>query len=461
MANNERTSAGAAGSAPAAAPFNPDPLAAKVPLWLPMGFTITGLLSGLVLLVGLTAFWGDFTFIRLQPRLLANVHLFTLGFGSAITIGVLYQMAPVVLVTKLHSPSVGWASMATFVPGMAILVASFYTLHIPGLVVGAAVTVAGAVLFVYNMGRTWRAAPEDSLTRWFLLPSVTSFMLALLVGFTIAATWRFGWRLGPRGLDLLSAHLFLGVGGWFTGIIIGVSYRLVPMFRLVHGHDETFGHTILRLLYIGVALGAVAPFMGLADGLRPLTPSLTGIGLLLVLAAVGGYGWDFQRLWRRSLRAADVWMAQVPWAVGYMLVAAAVALIAFLVGLFGVAVSPGVVLAIGTLFALGFVGTMILSLLHKIVPFLVWYHRYMSQIGKMKVPLMKDLVDEGRGRIGFMMYHGALVMAVIAMAADIAQAVQGAFALLALAFLVLMSDVVQLLVPEPAQQEAIADVETG
>lgn len=444
---NDNTTKNSPGNA-----FNPDPLAAKVPLWLPMGFTVMGLVSGLLLLVGAAVYWPDIGHIRLQPKLLAIVHLFTLGFGSAITIGVLYQMAPVVLVTKLHSPAVGWLSMATFVPGVALLVTSFYLFNIPALVVGAALTVIGALLFVYNMWHTWRDSPEDSLTRQFLLPSVISFMLALLIGFTIAATWRFGWRLGPRGLDLLGAHLFLGVGGWFTGIIIGVSYRLIAMFRLVHGHDEQFGFTILRLLYGGVALGVIAPFTA------ALSPWLTGTGLLLVAAAVIAYVQDFAKLWGRSLRSPDVWMMQVPWAIGYMVIATVATVILFFIGRFGIALSPGPVLAIGTAFALGFIGTMIIALLHKIVPFLVWYHRYMSKIGTGPVPLMKDLVDEGRGKIGFIMYHASLAMAIVSMAVDVPEAARAALAVLAVAFAVLMSDLVALLMPKPNAEEAIVNV---
>lgn len=438
------------------ATFNPDPLAAKVPLWLPMGFTVTGLVSGLLLTIGAVVFWPEFEFIRLQPRLLAIVHLFTLGFGSAITIGVLYQMAPVVLVTKLHSPAIGWLSLATFVPGMAVIVASFYKFSVPGLVVSATVTAFGAMLFVYNMWRTWRAAPEDSLTRRFMLPSVLSFMLTLLFGFAIAATWRFGWRLGPLGgLDLLSAHLFLGVAGWFTGIVIGVSYRLIAMFRLVHGHDEQFGFTILRLLYGGVALGVVGPFIPM------VTPWFTGGGLLLVGAAVVAYAYDFRKLWGRSMRPPDVWMAQVPWAIGYLLAATVGTVALFVAGRLGITVVPGAVLAVGALFALGFVGTMILGLLHKIVPFLVWYHRYMSKIGMMKVPLMKELVDENRGKIGFLLYHSSLVTAVVSMVAGVPEAARAALAVTVVAFTVIMSDLVQLLMPVAEKREEIVDVARG
>lgn len=448
-------------------PFNPDPLAAKVPLWLPMGFVVTALVSGLLFTAAAVAFWPRFQFLRLQPELLATVHLFTLGFGSAVTVGVLYQMAPVVLVTKLHSPAVGWASLAAFVPGMAILVGSFYKFHIPGLVVGAAATVFGAALFAYNMWHTWRASPEDSLTRRFILPAVASFLLTLLFGFTIALTWRFGWRFGPRGVDLLGAHLFLGAGGWFTGIVVGVSYRLIPMFRLVHGHDETFGHRILRMLYGGVALGVLAPFvtgiganigsgMDVSAGTAALGTLLetagslmTTAGLLFFGSAVVAYAWDFRKMWHRSLRAPDVWMAQVPWSIGYLLAALLAVVVMHAFARFGAEISVSAVLGAGLLFTLGFVGTMVLALLHKIVPFLVWYHRYMGQIGRAQVPLMKDLVDEGRGKIGFIMYHSALVMTAVALLTGVSEAGRAIAPLIAVAFLVLASDLVPLFAPVP------------
>src|SRR5690625_2497417 len=129
--------------------FNPDPLAAKVPLWLPMSFIVLGLASGLVLIAGFAVHMPEMTHIRLQPRLLAVVHLFTLAFGSAITLGALYQMAPVVLVTKLHSPRIGWLSLALFAPGALIIAGSFYEFYIPGLAVGATVTLLGAMLFAF------------------------------------------------------------------------------------------------------------------------------------------------------------------------------------------------------------------------------------------------------------------------------------------------------------------------
>ena len=97
----------------------------------------------------------------------------------------------------------------------------------------------------------------------------------------------------------------------------------------------------------------------------------------------------------------------------------------------------------------------LLGLLHGsiallvIVPFLVWYHRYMGQIGRAQVPLMKDLVDEGRGKIGFIMYHSALVMTAVALLTGVSEAGRAIAPLIAVAFLVLASDLVPLFAPVP------------
>lgn len=440
--------------------FSPDPLAARVPLWLPMGFIFTGLLSGLLLIGGLAAFLPHITYWRLDPRLLTVVHLFTLGFGSATTLGALYQMAPVVLVTHLHSPRLGWLSLALFAPGAAVIISSFYTFYTPGLVGGATATVLGALVFGYNMGRTWQTSPEDSLTRRFLLPAIISFLLTLLIGFTIALTWRFGGRTILGGVDLLGTHLFLGGAGWFSAIIIGVSYRLVGMFRLVHGHDERFGKMILFILYAGVLAGAAGPFFGAAGRW------LTGLGLLLMMVTAFAYGHDFNDLLKKSLRPPDIWLAQVPWAGGYFMfsTAAAVALYGYSQwsgSLLDAGVTTRLVLAGAMLFTLGWVGSMILALLHKIVPFLVWYHRFSDKIGKEPVPLMKDLVDQKRGKLGFPLYHASLIAAAVSTGIGLPAIAGGILVVTFAAYALLISDLVTLLMPPSSKKEELADVVNG
>jgi hypothetical protein len=48
----------------------------------------------------------------------------------------------------------------------------------------------------------------------------------------------------------------------------------------------------------------------------------------------------------------------------------------------------------GYLFFFGFLATIIIGHIYKILPFLVWYQRYSPLVGKQKVPMLNDMVVE-------------------------------------------------------------------
>ncbi|MFN4110850.1 MAG: hypothetical protein ACK4G1_01135, partial [Ignavibacteria bacterium] len=48
----------------------------------------------------------------------------------------------------------------------------------------------------------------------------------------------------------------------------------------------------------------------------------------------------------------------------------------------------------GLLVTLGTFGMLIVGQMYKIVPFLVWYHKYGSKAGLEKVPMLKDMFNE-------------------------------------------------------------------
>lgn len=416
-----------------------NPLDTEVPLGLPLGFFVPGVIGGAVLFFGFVLHLHEFTFLRHNYHLLAFVHVFTLVWGSAITIGALHQMAPVVLVAKLHSIRLGWWSLATFVPGSLLISGSFYVYSISGVIIGAILTIAGAGIFAYNMAHTWKKSLEKSLTRTALVPAVVSFLLTLVLGLTLAMMLRFG-RFSLDSSQLLGVHLFLGAGGWFTGIIVGVSYRLVPMFVLSHGHTERWGYAVVSLLYAGVAIGTIGSVLG-------RSPYISLIGTVLILIAALMYAWDLSNLWKKRVRPPDVWLRQVPWAVGYFVFSSIAVMGALVWGYMTEnAVSNQVILALAFIFAAGWVGTMILALLHKIIPFLVWYHRYSPLVGKTTVPTMSQLVREDNGKVAFPIYHAVLIGTSTTLALGELELAKGMAAFVVATFGVLAWDLLRLMI---------------
>jgi hypothetical protein len=67
----------------------------------------------------------------------------------------------------------------------------------------------------------------------------------------------------------------------------------------------------------------------------------------------------------------------------------------------------------GYLIVFGYLSMLIIGQLHKILPFLRWYHKYSSKAGKENVPMLKDMYSEKVGySILYLMLSGMAVLTI-------------------------------------------------
>jgi hypothetical protein len=72
-------------------------------------------------------------------------------------------------------------------------------------------------------------------------------------------------------------------------------------------------------------------------------------------------------------------------------------------------------LVYGYLIIFGYLSMLIVGQMYKIVPFLVWYHKYSSKVGLEKVPMLKEMFNEKYAEYGFYIMLTALVGTVTAL----------------------------------------------
>jgi len=362
------------------------------PLALPLTFMLSGLIGLLAALADLvTHLPALLGFAYGDPALLAATHFLTLGFVSMVMMGALYQLVPVVLNVHLASVRLGAWHYALFLPGVVLLVAGFWGAGLSVLITGGSLVVVSVAVFLYNMGRTLRQTRRWDLPGWYVATSLSYLAFTVIMGWLLAIN--FVHPFLPV-LSALPVHLTVGGVGWFTLTLMGVSYKLLPMFSLTHAKPRYGWHAYAAM---NVAVWA----MGVGSWWSELFVAVAALAAFLGLA---WYVTDMRRLWSKRLRRrADpaVYLALTGALMGMV-----TAVLAAVTGLTGwVPVLPFF------LFFFGWLGLSILGYLQKIIPFLVWLHRYAADIGTRPVPQMRDIWPEAWAwRIGSV-YLAGLVAA--------------------------------------------------
>jgi hypothetical protein len=203
-------------------------------------------------------------------------------------------------------------------------------------------------------------------------------------------------------LNAMHAHAHLGVVGFFTLLLVGVSYKLIPMFTLGEIQSHRRANFSVWLLNAGL-LGSVGSIL--------LRSQLKFVFALVIIAALAIYGWELAAIVRACRRSA------LDWGVKSFLTA--VAMLVPLSLLAAVLAWPRLPLnkftgqlenLYGFLGLIGFVTFAIIGMLHKIIPFLVWFHTYSPHIGKAHLPALADLYSERLQIASFWTWQAGLLV---------------------------------------------------
>ena len=313
----------------------------------------------------------------LAPRLEASVHLITLGWITFSILGALYQFLPVALERAVASTRAAWATFALHLPGLAGFATWMWTGWDALLLPSAFAMGTGLLVFVVNLFTTLARSRVRDVTWWALILAGTYLAATVAMGVTLALNLRYD-LLGGSRVPVMAAHLHLALAGWVMLVLVGVGNRLLPMFLL--SRPAPRWPAALSV----VLLGAGCLVLALLHHAIPME----AWPLAALLLVGGGVSWIGH--------AAGFFRHRVPRKLDAGLRGAAGGLV-----LLGGGILAGAPLAFGwadtrymtvqaTALVLGFV--LVVAGHHfKIVPFLVWYHRYAVRPGRGGVQRVAEL----------------------------------------------------------------------
>lgn len=313
-------------------------------------------------------------------------HLGVLGWASMIAMGAVYQLLQVVLQKKVYSERLCYIHFGVYVTGVLGIVCAFYRYNVTLLGAAAGLAAAGIALFVLNLLLTIREAKKwDSITIAVVLAISCLLLTAatgLVMGIDFAAPF-----LGGIHSRLLPAHIWLGAVGWFGLLIVGFSFKLLPMFLLAHDYPRKSEPWMIGLLAFGVLGMCLSLLLGLSK-------VAVWLCLLLMTVGFGLYGVHVQGMVKhRNKRTPGPGIHAAIWIVRgtALLLVAVTGALAVWPGLWE---NPQFLHGAVYLYFLVWINGSVLSYMSKIVPFLWWTHRYSSQIGKPGVPTLAQLLPE-------------------------------------------------------------------
>jgi hypothetical protein len=422
---------------------------------------VTGLLAlftGVALLVLRPAMLATYHY---NQYVIATTHLFVLGWICTIVMGAMYQLVPVALETKLYSEKLAAVQYLFQLVGFTGMVSMFWTWNMKQVGHFGSVLTIGVGLFVYNIARTLLRVPRWNVVATGVASALVWLSLAVCAGLTIAigkCTYEAASTLAPgnpfgavlRGLKSVAgfmahfdqigamhAHAHLGALGVFIMLIVGISYKLVPMFTLSDIQNRRRAAASVVLLNAGL-LGSFVTIL--------LRHRFKFAFALVIVAGLACYGIEMVAILRaRKRRTLDWGLKYFLTAIGLLAPLSVLALVLSWPSLPLTALTGQLENVYGVVGLLGVVSFAIIGMFYKIIPFLVWYGSYSRQIGLRKVPSLADLYSPAVQALGYWAYVAGLTTTTIAIVLANAVAVRCGCALLALSLGALAVNVLKIL----------------
>lgn len=310
-----------------------------------------------------------------HPKMVALVHLLTLGWLAGSILGAFYIVAPLALRMPMVVGRLDWLVASGFGVGLVGMVAKAWVARYDAFV-GYAVPVAVACLWVSI--RAWRGL-RVAVVPWPIKLHVALAFLNLIAAITYGVV--IGWdkargTLNASPVHMAFAHAHLAAVGFALMMVIGLSYRLIPMFlpaAMPTGAALAWSAVLIECGLIVLVLALPTGHSGVAVGAL-----LIVAGLIMFVRQIRGS--LAHRMPRPPALPARDWST---WQTHTALVWLGVAVVSG-VTLAMTAASPLTVPLMwvyGTAGLVGFLAQIVVGMQGRLVPMYLWYRAWARRPG--------------------------------------------------------------------------------
>jgi len=316
-----------------------------------------------------------------HPETIALTHLITLGWLAMTMIGAFYQMVPVLVGGKVPFINLSRFVHFIFILGILAFVSGFFfSLQLLFIIAIISLTVS-FLIFIAQISISVFKQRADRPVVVAMRISILSLTFTVILGIISVGVFAGWWMFPFDRLSMKTAHITVGFLGWIGALIMGVGFHVIPMFYLSPPFPVKQAQWILRGIILCLFLVTVGLLLNF-DSIWIILAGSPGIAAVLMFVIK-----TYSMLKQRKRKIVDSTLRY--WKVG--LIALPISML-FIVS-YTFWQEEKILFLFGILFLIGFALSITSGMLYKIIPFLVWFHRFSSMAGQEGVPLLKDILS--------------------------------------------------------------------
>ena len=339
-----------------------DFLPSRLPPLLYLGFAHLCLAAAFALVALDPAGLGGFYY---HPRLIAVVHLVTLGWIGASVQGAIYLVGPLALRFPLRGGKLDVAAFVGFAVGVLGMASHFWIDRYSGMTWSAILVTLAFAWVGVRVARGLHRAPVPPEVKLHVLLAFVNVLLVAGLGMLLGMN-----KVAPflpfAQLRGALAHAHLAVLGFGTMIVMGAGYRLLPMILPAAMPGGAWAYASAVLLQAG-SLGLAAALM--TDRGLALAAAISLAGLLAFFTRIA---WMLRHL--RPAPAArprpDVGVLHALQSLAYLLLTAAAGLALVLAP--DADWSLSLAMAYGVFALVGFLSQIVVGVESRLLPMVAW-----------------------------------------------------------------------------------------
>ncbi len=304
---------------------------------------------------------------RWTNLILATTHGLTLGFMLMVMIGALFQILPVILgVSMPKAKQLSKFVHFFLVIGIVSLMFGLYLTSYLLLIISTMTLAISIAAFLLGL-ISCIPAMRNTSSSWAIRLAVVSLFITVIFGISFSVGWiNPEWFTNYRFFT--NIHLLWGFIGWTFLLVMGVSFRIIPMFYVTPDYPKFVSHLLPIIIFTELIMVSFVTI-----------DSVFSFTLLILLTITTSIypAYTLYLISQRKRKAKDVtilfWKTAM---IGFLISAGLFLVIIFYDGSY---LKRLEMILAGTLL-FGYAIALITGMLLKIVPFLVWLNLQQSWI---------------------------------------------------------------------------------